>query len=111
VKYGLTSKSNKRCPNLLEDSGKFNCSLIDMDPEAREVLLSGDCDDPALKSLKKKFDAVSIVKEYFPDVERDKAEYILWEKTSFPDFWNIPNDGWTAQQCLRTELKRLVENS
>ena len=108
VKYGLSLKSKTKCPDLINESGKYKCSLIERDSKTREVLLSGDCDDPFLRYLKKKIDLKSIVREYFPDASDDDIEYILWNETSYPDFWNIPEDGWTAGECLNTQLKRLV---
>jgi hypothetical protein len=110
VKYRLNSKSKDRCPSLFKrEDGKYSCSLIERDPEARRVLLSGDCDNPELSHLKKKFNAKDIVREYFPKISDDEIEYILFNETSYPDFWNIPEDGWTARQCLHTQLKRFVD--
>ena len=107
VRYSLTSKSKEVCPELVSDSGGYKCLLVDKDPEVKVVLITGDCDDPALAHLKKKFDAMTIVKEYFPSATKEEIENILWSHTSFPDFWDIPQDGWTALQCLRKQLREL----
>jgi hypothetical protein len=111
VKHKLR-KSERHCPDLeKKDDGTYHCKMIERDPEAAAVLLSGDCDDPARPHLKKKFNPDNIILEFFPNASEEEIDFILWEKTSFPEFWNIPQDGWTAEQCLRTELKRLKEVS
>ena len=105
--YHLTSKSKEVCPELVSDSDGYKCLLVDKDSEAKVVLITGDCDDPALAHLKKKFDVIPIVKEYFPSATKEEVENILWSHTSYPDFWNIPEDGWTSSQCLRKQLREL----
>lgn len=107
VKHGITSKNGTICPELLAKDSGYTCLLIERDVEAREVLLSGDCDDPILAHLKKKFEVIPIVKEYFPTASEEEIENILWNHTSYPEFWNIPEDGWTAKQCLRKQLSKL----
>ena len=111
AKFNLTSGSKEVCPELIKEPTGYKCLLIERDPEAREVLLSGDCDDPQLAHLKRKFDPVKIVKEYFPKATDRGIEDILWSHTGFPEFWNIPEDGWTNVQCLRKQLTNLVNRS
>lgn len=48
---------------------------------------------------------VDLVREVFPDVTDETADYLLWEKTGFPLFWN-EKDGDTPEECCRTQLKR-----
>ena len=110
VRYHLTSKSSEVCPELVSDSDGYKCLLIERDEEVRSSLMTADCDDPALAHLKKKFDVIPIVKEYFPLATNDEIQDILWGHTSFPEFWNIPQDGWTPIQCLRKQLKELLHN-
>ena len=50
-----------------------------------------------------------IVREYFPNITDECAEFILWGHTGFPGFWNIPEDGLTVEECLRTQLKAFKE--
>lgn len=45
-----------------------------------------------------------VVREYFPDATDDFIEYIVWEKTGYPAFWNIPRDGATPEECFRKQL-------
>jgi len=108
VKYEINSKSEKTCPELVSDGDGYRCTLIERDEEARDILMDGECDDPKLAHLKKKVDASAIVKEYFPKATEAEVMDILWSHTSFPDFWDIPRDGWTATQCLRTQLGELA---
>jgi hypothetical protein len=108
VRYGVTSKNGKTCPELVQEDSHYKCLLIERDAEIREVLISGDCDNPELTHLKKKVDVIPIVKEYFPKATKKQINDILWSHTGYPDFWNIPDDGWTATQCLRTQLKILA---
>jgi len=56
---------------------------------------------------------IDLVKEYFPKVTDEQADYILWGKTGFPTFWNIPEDGNTPEECCRKQLdnfKKEVED-
>ena len=111
VKYGITSDNGKTCPALVKDDSGYRCLLIERDAEVRDILLSGDCDDPALSHLKSKVDAMSIVREFFPKANKEQIDYILWNCTGYPEFWNIPQDGWTATQCLRKQLGKLKVKS
>lgn len=109
-KYLITSRDNKVCPSLIKTKDGYECQLIKDDPKIRETLLSGDCDDPALAGEKKTWDAKPIVREFFPNASDAEVEFILWNKTSYPGFWNIPEDGWTPSQCLRSQLKKLKKS-
>ena len=108
ARYRLTSTSVTPCPELVKEGELYKCLLIERDPEVREILLSGDCDDPELAHLKKKFDVQGIVREYFPGASDDDIEGILWGHTGYPEFWSIPRDGWTPMQCLRKQLAELA---
>ena len=55
--------------------------------------------------------AADIVREFFPDANDRTVEFLLWEKTGFPIFWNIGPDGGTPEDCLRTQLNREVERN
>ncbi len=93
---------------MVRDSDGYHCLLIERDAEVKATLMTDDCDDPALAHLKKTVDARAIVKEYFPLATNEEIQDILWSRTSFPDFWNIPEDGWTPLQCLRKQLRGLL---
>lgn len=47
---------------------------------------------------------LEIVREYIPDASEEEVDFILWEFTGYPSFWNIPKDGKTVEQCLRKQL-------
>lgn len=49
---------------------------------------------------------LELVKQYFPDATDEEADYILWEHTGFPEFWNIPKDGKTNIACCRKQLRQ-----
>jgi len=51
--------------------------------------------------------AHAIIKEYFPDATSDECEFIAWEKTGYPCFWNIPEDGNTPEECFRYQVNRV----
>jgi hypothetical protein len=51
----------------------------------------------------------SIAKEYFPAADDDFIEFVIWEETGYPSFWNIPKDGNTPEECLRTQLRKFKE--
>jgi hypothetical protein len=42
------------------------------------------------------------------DVSQDEADYILWNHTGFPHFWDVGVDGDTPEQCCRTQLRKYV---
>ena len=108
AKYAMSKGDGKICPALVKNGDGYKCLLIEKDAEVRAILLDSQCDDPDLAHLKKKTDAVAIVREFFPLASDDKVSHILWNYTGFPEFWNIPEDGWTASQCLRKQLSELV---
>jgi len=98
----------KVCPALTKDNSGYKCLLIEKDPEVRGCLIDGQCDDPDLAHLKRKIDGAAIVREFFPSISDDEIGYILWNHTGYPEFWNIPEDGWTASQCLRKQLSEFA---
>jgi len=104
----MSKGDGKVCPALIKNGTGYKCRLIEGDAEARASLLDGYCDDPDLAYLKPKIDATSIVREFFPLASDDEISSILWNSTGYPEFWNIPEDGWTASQCLRTQLSKLA---
>lgn len=53
---------------------------------------------------------IEIVKEFFPNADDELADFILWEETGFPSFWNIPEDGNTPEECVRKQLRDLKED-
>jgi hypothetical protein len=46
-----------------------------------------------------------VVREYFPGASDEFIEYVVWSKTGYPGFWNIPEDGNTPEECFRKQLK------
>ena len=50
-----------------------------------------------------------IVKEYFPDASDEFIDYVMWEETGFPYYWNIPRDGDTPEECFRKQLAEAKE--
>jgi hypothetical protein len=45
-------------------------------------------------------------KKFGIELDDTQADHLLWEYTGFPDFWNIPADGATHEECARTQLRR-----
>lgn len=54
--------------------------------------------------------AYAIAKEFFPDLPDDVISFILWDHTGYPQFWNIPEDGDTPEECLRKQLKEYQDS-
>ncbi len=46
-----------------------------------------------------------VVREYFPDASDDDVDYILWEKTGYPSFWETDD----TEACLRKQLQEFKE--
>lgn len=40
-----------------------------------------------------------------------EAEYIVWEETGYPAFWDIPKDGKTPEECLRKQVRDFLGGS
>lgn len=53
------------------------------------------------------FDAYTIAKEQFPDATDDELNFIIWEFTGYPSFWQIGVDGATPEECFRNQLARV----
>jgi hypothetical protein len=49
--------------------------------------------------------ARDIAREYFPDATDEECEYLIWERTGYPSFWDIPKDGLTPAECFRKQLR------
>lgn len=55
------------------------------------------------KKKKRKVNAYNIVREYFPDASDEEVDFILWEHTGYPCFFNS-ND---IEGSLREQLQAL----
>jgi hypothetical protein len=44
------------------------------------------------------------------EIDNGFADYIMFEHTGFPSFWNIPEDGKTPEECARTQVKKFFES-
>jgi hypothetical protein len=42
-------------------------------------------------------------------VDDAMLDYIIFEHTGFPSFWDIPKDGATPEECLRKQLTEWCE--
>lgn len=51
---------------------------------------------------------LEVVREYFPDASDEEIDWIVWEQTGFPSFWNIPKDGNTPEECFRKQLREFA---
>lgn len=54
----------------------------------------------------KSSDAISIAREYFPDLPMTDLGHVIWGLTGFPGFFRIPEDGDTKEACFRNQLKK-----
>ena len=45
-----------------------------------------------------------VVREYFPDADSDTVDFILWEHTSYPSFWETDD----IEVCLRKQLEEFA---
>lgn len=55
--------------------------------------------------------AKEVAKDFGIELSDQEADYVIWEQTGFPEFWNIPKDGNSPEECLRTQLKVYFCNS
>lgn len=46
----------------------------------------------------------AVVREYFPDATEDFIEFVLWEKTGYPCFWDTDD----TEVCLRKQLEEFL---
>lgn len=49
--------------------------------------------------------AGEIAEKHGFELSQDQLNFVIWEHTGFPEFWHIPRDGNTPEECLRTQLK------
>jgi len=54
--------------------------------------------------------ADEIAREYFPDITDEVLSYIIWEKTGYPVFWQLGEDGNTPEECFRKQLQTYKDN-
>ena len=47
-----------------------------------------------------------VIQGYLPGISEQEADYILWNHTGYPRFWNIGVDGGTPEECLRSQLEK-----
>lgn len=47
-----------------------------------------------------------VVREYFPGATDGQVDFILWEKTGFPSFWETDD----TEACLRKQLQGFRES-
>lgn len=52
---------------------------------------------------------IEIAREELPGLADDDLEYVIWEFTGYPDFWNIPKDGNTPEECFRKQLREFSD--
>lgn len=50
-----------------------------------------------------------VAREYFPDESDKDLDFIIWNETGYPEFWNIGVDGYTVEECFRKQLKDAQE--
>lgn len=62
-----------------------------------------------MKIEKPNFNPISIAKEYFPLANEEELNFIIWEYTGYPSFWNIGKDGKTSEECFRKQLSEFKE--
>jgi hypothetical protein len=48
---------------------------------------------------------LDVAREYFPDYSDAELDHIIWAYTGFPEFWHIPEDGNTVEECFRKQLQ------
>ena len=48
---------------------------------------------------------IDVAREYFPNKPERYLWFVIWEETGYPQFWNIPQDGNTPEECFRKQLK------
>ena len=53
---------------------------------------------------------IDLVRKYFPNAADEEANDILWERTGFPCFWNIPEDEDTPEACCRKQLQEYKDS-
>lgn len=68
--------------------------------------MSTTTEAPTGKALKA-LSLVDVVRQELGEwVPEDFAVYVLWNHTGYPCFWNIPEDGESPLECIRTSVRR-----
>lgn len=55
--------------------------------------------------------AQAVALEFGVTLSAADADYVIYEETGFPDFWNIPEDGKDGVECMQTQLRRYFRSS
>lgn len=50
--------------------------------------------------------AQTVALEFGITLSAADADYVIYEETGFPEFWNIPEDGKDPVECMQTQLRR-----
>ena len=50
--------------------------------------------------------AQAVALEFGVKLSASDADYLIYEETGFPEFWNIPEDGNDPIECMQTQLRR-----
>jgi len=50
-----------------------------------------------------------IMAEYGLECDNNQAGCIAWNETGYPEFWSIPKNGQTWEECFRTQIRRYAE--
>lgn len=53
---------------------------------------------------------LDVARSVFPGGTDEDLDSLLWEHTGFPNFWNIPRDGATPEECCRKQLEGLRDH-
>lgn len=96
------------CPALENHYGYYWCSIMADNSEYTDALINGLCSHPNYGN-ENTWNAMKVAKEILPHLDEDALESIIWNETGYPDFWRIPQDGWTGLQCFKNQLKQFME--
>lgn len=48
-----------------------------------------------------------IVREYFPEVDDEDIDFIVWDNTGWPAFWSTPCTDDGPEDCFRHDVARM----
>jgi hypothetical protein len=106
--YFCLGRKARRNGHPLENvsDNDFNQAAYAEGWQAMDAKIQEDAEKKVRDAMNKRpnVSAIDIAREYFPGLSDQELLNIMWGKTGFPAFWNIPKDGNTPEECFRKQL-------
>lgn len=91
--------------NRLQLRLRGRCDYCKRDPKTKPCKFEDRHRDPRSIETNHRITWRQVVRSASPRrLSDDEVDYILWNRTGFPEYWDIPADGKTPEECCRKQL-------